>query len=47
MIARHERTSADVAAIAGRVMQRGWAWPHEAKALAASALTQTADKVKA
>lgn len=44
---KNERTSAEIAAIAGRVLQRGWAWPHEAKALAASALTQTADKVKA
>lgn len=44
---KNERTSADIATIAGRVLQRGWAWPHEAKALAASALTQTADKVKA
>lgn len=43
-MARNEKTSAEVRAIAGRVLQRGWAWPHEAKALAASALTQSPDR---
>lgn len=36
----HEQSSARLASIAGRVLQRGFAWPAEAKALAASVLTQ-------
>ena len=35
-----EQSSARLASIAGRVLQRGFAWPAEAKALAASVLTQ-------
>ncbi len=38
-----EVTGPAVRTIAGRVLARGWAWPAEAKALAASALTQSPD----
>lgn len=43
-MARNEKTSPDVATIAARVLKRGWAMPGEARKLAASCLTQAADR---
>jgi len=42
-MASNEKTSRSVASIAARVLRRGWAFPHEARILAGSCLTQTAD----
>lgn len=41
---RNEQTGPTIRMIAGRVLQRGFAWPHEAKAMAASLLTQSPDR---
>jgi hypothetical protein len=45
-MANNEKTSADVAKVAGKVLQAGKATPSQAKTLAASVLTQAADKSK-
>ena len=44
---KNEHTSPKVAKVAGRVLSKGKATPTEAKMMAASLLTQTADKPKA
>lgn len=46
-MASNEKTSRSVASIAARVLRRGWAFPHEARQLAASCLTQAPDKAEA
>lgn len=46
-MARQERTSPSIASLAAKVLKRGWAMPSEARRLAASCLTQAADKPKA
>jgi hypothetical protein len=43
---KSETTSPSVAKVAGKVLQSGKATPAEAKKLAASVLTQAADKPK-
>ncbi len=43
-IPRNEKTSPTVASIASKVLKRGWAYPKEARSLAASCLTQTKDR---
>lgn len=43
-MARNERTSREVATIAGKVLAAGKATPKQAKTLAASALTQAPNK---
>lgn len=43
-MAKNEKTSKGVAKVAGKVLSTGKATPTQAKKLAASVLTQTADK---
>lgn len=43
---KNERTSPSVAKVAGKVLSTGKATPKQAKTLAASALTQAANKPK-
>jgi len=45
-MAKNEKSSPPVAKIASKVLSTGKATPKEAKTLAASVLTQTADKKK-
>ncbi len=46
-MAKNERTSKKVASVAGKVLAKGKATSKQAKALAASALTQAPNKSKA
>lgn len=45
-MAKNETTSKSVASVAGKVLNAGKATPAQAKQLAASVLTQAADKPK-
>jgi hypothetical protein len=45
-MAKNETTSKSVASVAGKVLSAGKATPAQAKTLAASVLTQAADKPK-
>lgn len=45
-MAKNEKSSKNVASVAGKVLNAGKATPSQAKKLAASVLTQAADKPK-